>query len=57
LGEERDGNVPEAFAGARWLSKPVSTRQLLETVGDIVPARAPARPCALAGAGAHLVAL
>jgi DNA-binding response OmpR family regulator len=56
-GEKRDGNVPEAFAGARWLSKPVSTRQLLETVGDIAPARTPARPCALAGAGAHALAL
>jgi DNA-binding response OmpR family regulator len=56
-GEKRDGNVPEAFAGARWLSKPVSTRQLLETVGDIAPARGPARACALAGAGAQALTL
>jgi DNA-binding response OmpR family regulator len=56
-GEKRDGNVPEAFAGACWLSKPVSTRQLLETIGDIAPVRAPARPCALVRAGAQAAAL
>ena len=50
-GEKRDRQVPEAFAGARWLSKPVSTRQLLETVGEVVPAP-PARRCALDGASA-----
>jgi DNA-binding response OmpR family regulator len=38
-GEKRDGRVPEAFVGARWLSKPVSGRALLETVGDIVGTR------------------
>ena len=35
-GEKRDGRVPEAFVGARWLSKPVSGRALLEAVGEIV---------------------
>jgi DNA-binding response OmpR family regulator len=56
-GERRDGKVPDAFVGARWLSKPVGTRELLETVGSIVPARAPARPCALASAGVQALAL
>jgi DNA-binding response OmpR family regulator len=56
-GEKRDRQVPEAFASARWLSKPVSTRQLLETVGDIVPVRGPGKPCALAGTAAHAAAL
>jgi DNA-binding response OmpR family regulator len=49
-GEKRDRPVHEAFAGARWLSKPVATRELLETVAGIVPARAPAKPCAIAAA-------
>ena len=46
-GEKRDRPVPEAFAGARWLSKPVGTRELLETVGSIVPARAASKPSAV----------
>jgi DNA-binding response OmpR family regulator len=54
-GERRDGQVADAFTGARWLSKPVGTRELLETVGSIVPARAPARTCAVAGG--HAAAL
>ncbi|MDQ4135424.1 MAG: response regulator [Pseudomonadota bacterium] len=56
-GERRDRQVADAFAGALWLSKPVGTRELLETVGSIVPARAPARPCAMAACGAHAAAL
>jgi len=34
-GEKRDGRSPDAFNGARWLSKPVSTRQLLDAVEEL----------------------
>jgi DNA-binding response OmpR family regulator len=35
-GDKRDGRVPEAFEGARWLSKPVAVRRLLETLDELV---------------------
>jgi DNA-binding response OmpR family regulator len=40
-GEKRDGRSPDAFDEGRWLSKPISTRQLLETVGEMTGADAP----------------
>jgi DNA-binding response OmpR family regulator len=36
-GDKRDGRSPEAFEGGRWLSKPVGTRQLLDTLAGLVP--------------------
>jgi two-component system, response regulator PdtaR len=51
-GEKRDGRLPDAFQGARWLSKPVSGRQLLDAVETMVAA-APARRLTLVPAGAH----
>jgi DNA-binding response OmpR family regulator len=56
-GEKRDGQVSEAFADARWLSKPVSTRQLFDTVEEILPARAPVRLCAVAGTSVYAAAI
>ena len=54
-GDKRDGRSPEAFNGARWLSKPVATRQLLDTLAELAQPRlsewpvtgTPASVCAL----------
>jgi DNA-binding response OmpR family regulator len=55
-GDKRDGRSPDVFHGARWLSKPVATRQLLDTVRELaggcpnsrsVMADACAQACAL----------
>ena len=43
-GDKRDGRSPDAFDGARWLSKPVSGRQLLATVGELAGACVPDTP-------------
>ena len=43
-GDKRDGHSPDAFDGARWLSKPVSGRHLLATVGELAGACVPGRP-------------
>ena len=51
-GDKRDGHGADAFDGARWLSKPVGARQLLETVAELletcIPDREPraSRTCA-----------
>lgn len=54
-GEKRDGRLPDAFEGARWLGKPVSGRQLLETVAELTGTRGLSGPTALA-VGAHAIA-
>jgi DNA-binding response OmpR family regulator len=38
-GERRDGRVAGPFESARWLGKPASSRQMLETVEELVLAR------------------
>ena len=35
-GEKRDGRVPAAFAGARWLSKPATVGRLIETMDELL---------------------
>ena len=52
-GDKRDGHSPDAFDGARWLSKPVSGRQLLESVGELARACVPSGQSALAGTDTH----
>ena len=56
-GEKRDGRLTEAYDGAHWLSKPVSGRQLLETVSELAGTDVPAKPHALTEAGARAAAL
>ena len=55
-GDKRDGRSPEAFEGARWLSKPVGTRQLLDTLAELAPPKLPCRS-ALTAAAAPACAL
>jgi DNA-binding response OmpR family regulator len=55
-GDKRDGRSHDAFDGGRWLSKPVSGRQLLETLGELVEPRFPAAQPVTAGAVAHAAA-
>jgi DNA-binding response OmpR family regulator len=50
-GDKRDGRSPAAFEGARWLSKPVGTSKLLETLAELAP-RLPGRPALTAAAPA-----
>lgn len=49
-GDKRDGRSPEAFEGGRWLSKPVGTRQLLDTLAELAPPRHSCRPSLTAAA-------
>src|SRR5918997_6794581 len=51
-GDKQDGRSPEAFEGSRWLSKPVGTRQLLDTLAALTPPRSPCRPALRAAAPA-----
>jgi DNA-binding response OmpR family regulator len=55
-GDKRDGRVSDAFEGARWLSKPVSSHKLLETVAELVRAGAPSIPSARAEPDTHALA-
>ena len=43
-GDKRDGHLTDVFDGARWLSKPVSGQQVLETVAELVQGGAECRP-------------
>lgn len=56
-GDKRDGRSQDAFSGARWLSKPVSARQLLETLGALAPIGPPGNASAMIEAGTHAPAL
>ena len=56
-GEKRDGRSHEAYEGGRWLSKPVSGRQLLETLGELVGGGIPATQSAMGDTGAHAAVL
>ena len=56
-GDKRDGRSPDAFDGARWLSKPVGTRQLLETLAELARPKIPGRPSATAAATAPACSL
>jgi DNA-binding response OmpR family regulator len=55
-GEKRDGRGPDAFDGARWLSKPVGARQLLDTLKELASS-VPSRRPIMADAGAQACAL
>ena len=64
-GDRRDGHVADAFREARWLSKPVGARQLLDTLAELagtavstpamaeVAAPAYALSCEAASAASH----
>jgi DNA-binding response OmpR family regulator len=52
-GDRLDGRSPDAFAGARWLSKPAGARQLIDTLGELAEGRVPGRPSATAAAAAQ----
>ena len=56
-GDKRDGHIADAFHDARWLSKPVGARQLLETVGEIARPGVPRSPSAVPETGIHALAL
>jgi DNA-binding response OmpR family regulator len=56
-GDKRDGRNSDAFEGARWLSKPVSSHQLLETVGELVRPAALSSPSTRAEPDVHALAL
>ena len=56
-GDKRDGRSQDAFTGARWLSKPVSARQLLQTVESLAPLGPPGNSSAMIEAGTHAPAL
>ena len=56
-GDKRDGRVSDAFEGARWLSKPVSSHHLLETVADLVRPPVTGSPSARAEPDVHALAL
>jgi DNA-binding response OmpR family regulator len=40
-GEKRDAGISAGFEGARWLGKPAASREVLQTVGDLLTASAP----------------
>ena len=56
-GEKRDRRSPDAFEGGRWLSKPVGTRQLLDTLAELVRPRLPGCPSLAADASPPICAL
>ncbi len=56
-GDRRDGHSPDAFDRARWLSKPVAARQLLETLGELARSSLPSSPSVMAEAVAQACAL
>ncbi len=43
-GDRRDGRSPAAFDDARWLSKPVGARQLVDTVAELARRVVPSSP-------------
>jgi DNA-binding response OmpR family regulator len=49
-GDRRDGRSPDAFKDACWLSKPVSARQLLETLNELARPAIPRRPSTMTDA-------
>jgi DNA-binding response OmpR family regulator len=53
-GEKRDARIAEGFEGARWLGKPASSREVLQTVGDLLTGLAPNRSLPVAEATAAL---
>ncbi len=53
-GEKRDQRVPEAFEGARWLGKPATSREVLETVQDLLITAESSQPQLACGAPALL---
>jgi len=55
-GDKREGRSPDAFDGARWLSKPVATRELLDAVAELATVAPSSRPVRVE-AGAHVCAL
>jgi DNA-binding response OmpR family regulator len=55
-GDRRDGHSPDAFDRARWLSKPVAARQLLETLGELARPNIPSSPSVMAEAVAQTCA-
>jgi DNA-binding response OmpR family regulator len=55
-GDKREGRSPDAFDGARWLSKPVGTRELLDAVAELA-AVVPTCRRAKVEASAHACAL
>ena len=56
-GDKRDGQVAEVFRAAHWLSKPVGTRQLLDTVGELAGPGVAGSPAPAAEPGIHAIAL
>jgi DNA-binding NarL/FixJ family response regulator len=56
-GDRRDGHVADAFREARWLSKPVGARQLLETLEDLAQPGLTISPQVMAEASAPTYAL
>jgi DNA-binding response OmpR family regulator len=56
-GDRRDGRSHDAFDGGRWLSKPVSGRQLLETLGELAEPGIPAGQPVMVPAGAYAPAV
>jgi DNA-binding response OmpR family regulator len=53
-GEKRDAGISAGFEGARWLGKPAASREVLQTVGDLLSASARTRSRPVTEAAAAL---